>query len=506
MPTAELQKRFIVFLVFAGVITLILIAIPFVENGLREYVLSQFGLDVVNGEVISTDGVAPTMMTSTMIGLVVNLFHIGKIILWMALVISIVRFVAFLLLKTAFRTSGQNEISSLLKTVISIIVYIVAFFVIFQSQYPGVQLAPLFTGSTIIGIVVGLALQDTLGNLFAGIALQADQPFQVGDVVTFSNKSSGVIEAVSWRGVKIRTFQNKLLVISNSMLGKEAIEVSPKDNLNARIVFFNTVYSASPAKTIQIVREAVRQVDNVSQKIRPVVRIRNLGDNGLDWEVKYWATDYRLHNDTDALIRQRIWYAFNREKIDFAYPTHTVHLVRDEEEPTVDEYLNATVERLSNIPIFAPLSDDELEKLARASKDRIFAPGEMIVRRGQEGNSMFVITRGLVDVEVLQGDTPKVINSLKENDYFGEMSLLTGEPRTATVRSQAETEVVQINKSALKPIFEANPELVESICKMIEERKAILNAEVPGNEVAADVQGKGVMSAIRKFFGMKQVH
>ncbi|NOT48454.1 MAG: mechanosensitive ion channel [Acidobacteria bacterium] len=503
MATAELQKRFIYFVIFAGVVILILIAFPFVEGGLRDYVLARFGLDVVEGQVVSTDGVAPTMMTTTMIGLVVNLFHIAKIFLWMALVISIVRFVAFLLLKTAFRGSGQSEISSLLKTVISIIVYIVAFFIIFQSQYPGVQLAPLFTGSTIIGIVVGLALQDTLGNLFAGIALQADQPFQVGDVVAFANKANGVIEAVSWRGVKIRTFQNKLLVISNSVLGKESIEVAPKGNLNARIVFFNTLYSNSPAKTIQIVRDAVRQVENVSQKIRPIVRIRNLGENGLDWEVKYWADDYTLYNDTDALIRQRIWYAFQRDNIHFAYPTRTVFMQQTAEEPNIDEYLNVTVERLSRIPIFAPLSDEELHKLARASKDRVFAPGEAIVRRGQEGNSMFVVTRGTVDVEILQGNLPKVINTLRESDYFGEMSLLTGEPRTATVRAQTETEVVQINKSALKPIFEGNPELVESICKMIEERKAILNAKSPDQAESTTQTDKGVMASIRKFFGIK---
>jgi small-conductance mechanosensitive channel len=132
-----------------------------------------------------------------------------------------------------------------------------------------VPLAPLFTGSTILGIVVGLALQDTLGNLFAGIALQADQPFQVGDVVTMMNQQGGVVESVSWRGVKIRTFQNKLLVISNAVMGKEMIEVAPKENLNARLVHFNTVYTDSPSRTIQLLRDAVRQVENVSSKIRP---------------------------------------------------------------------------------------------------------------------------------------------------------------------------------------------------------------------------------------------
>jgi small-conductance mechanosensitive channel/CRP-like cAMP-binding protein len=502
MPPSELQRRSVYFLIFAGTVTLVLILLSFVESGLTDYGLAQFGLEIREGQLRSLDGTQPSMMTNALVDLVLNLFRIAKVLLWMALIIAVVRYVALLIFKTALRGS-QTEVASLLRTVISIIVYIVAFFIIFQSQYPNVQLAPLFTGSTIIGIVVGLALQDTLGNLFSGIALQADQPFQVGDVVSFVNGTGGVIEAVSWRGVKIRTFQNKLLVLSNAVMGKEPIEVAPKDNLNARLVFFNTLYTNSPAKTIHIVREAVRQVENVSPKIRPIVRIRNLGDNGIDWEVKYWADDYSKFNDTDALVRQRIWYAFQREKIHFAYPTRTIYMHEAEAEQTIDDYLNVTVERLSRIPIFAPLSDEELEKLARASKDRIFAPGEAIVRRGQEGNSMFVITRGSVAVQILQGTEAKTINTLRESDYFGEMSLLTGEPRTATVVAVEETEVVQINKSALKPIFEANPELVDSICRMIEERRAILDQMTDEKTESVSTTDKGVMASIRKFFGIK---
>ncbi len=507
MPSSELYRRTLFFLVFAGIVIIVLMVLPFVETGLQEYVLARFGLGITpEGQVIHTDGTAPAMMTITLIGVGLNIFHIVKIVLWMALVIAIVRYVWFLVMKTAFRGSGQTEISSLLKTVISIVVYIVAFFIVFQSQYPNVQLAPLFTGSTIIGIVVGLALQDTLGNLFAGIALQADQPFQVGDVVSLSSRQSGVIESVSWRGVKIRTFQNKLLVISNSMMGKEAIEVAPKNNLNARLVFFNTLYTNSPAKTIQAVREAVRHVENVSQKIRPIVRIRNLGDNGIDWEIKYWAEDYTKYNDTDALVRQRVWYVFNREKLDFAFPTRTVYMHPLVEEPTHEEFLNQTVETLGRIPIFSPLSDDELERLAVASKERVFAPGEAIVRRGQEGNSMFVIRRGTVDVQVLQGDEVHTINTLRESDYFGEMSLLTGELRTATVVATSETEVIQINKSGLKPIFEANPELVQSVSNMIEERRALLSEIATTDEEQKKKKDRTVIGSIRKFFGIRKAH
>jgi small-conductance mechanosensitive channel/CRP-like cAMP-binding protein len=505
MPASELRRKTTFFLIFAGSVSLILILFPFIEDGLWAYVEAQFGLVVAeNGAVRTVTGEAPRQMIETTVGLVVNVLNIINIILWMALVIAIVRYVGWLIVKTAHRGARQGEVSTLVQTVLSIVIYIVAFFIIFQSQYPSVQLAPLFTGSAIIGIVVGLALQDTLGNLFSGLALQADQPFQVGDVVMIPTRGEGVVEAVSWRGVKIRTFQNKLLVVSNSVLGKEIIEVAPKNNLNAKLVFFNTLYSHSPSRTIHVVREAVRQAENVSQKMRPVVRIRNLAPDGIDWEVKYWLEDYTLQHDTDALVRQRIWYAFQREKIKFAYPTRTVHVEEKAEVIAPEEVVNTYAEHLNRVSIFAPLSEEEIEQLANASEARTYAPGEPIVRRGQQGNSMFVIISGGVKVQIPEKTYQKTINNLKENDFFGEMSLLTGEPRTATVIATEETEVLRIDKEGLKPIFENNPPLVQSIVEQIEERRALLQAQAEAESLDQDDEKrKGVMKSIKGFFGLR---
>ena len=456
MPTSELQKKAIFFVVFVVLTILVLSALPFVESWLQASVFPPFGLYFEKGWEL-TEASAKVAMNVTYATATETFFRILKIGLWMAVVIAFVRFFAHLILQTANRNSAQTDTSSLLRTVLSITIYIIAFFIIFQAQFPGVPLTGIFTGSTILGIVVGLALQDTLGNLFAGLALQADQPFQVGDVVSIAGRGEGVVESVSWRGVKIRTFQSKLLVISNAVLGKETIEVAPKDNLNAKIVFFNSHYSRSPARTIQVVRDAVRQVENVSQKMRPVVRIRQLGENGIDWEVKYWLDDYKLQHDTDALIRQRIWYVFQREKIEFAYPTRTVHIEPKPVEAAPEEIVNSIAECLNRVSIFSPLSDEEIERLANASTSRVYAPGEAIVRMGQVGNSMFVIIRGSVKVQIPEKTYQKTINNLRENDFFGEMSLLTGEPRSANVIAEEESEVLRIDKNGLKPIFEGNP-------------------------------------------------
>jgi small-conductance mechanosensitive channel/CRP-like cAMP-binding protein len=499
----ELRKRTVFFLISTTIITLVLIIIPS-ETTIQQYLMNYFGLALTpEGKIISTDGSMTSQVSETSIGLILNFYHLVKIALWMAIVIIFVRFVNFLIFHVALRNSPQNEISSLIKTILSVIVCILAFFIIFQSQYPNVQLAPLFTGSTILGIVVGLALQDTLGNLFAGIALQADQPFQVGDVLNLqSNKWTGVVESVSWRGVKLRTFQNKIVVISNASLGKEFIEVSPRDNLNARLVFFNTLYSASPSRTIHLIREVVRQVENVSPKIRPVVRIRNLGENGLDWEIKYWLEDYAKYNDTDALIRQRIWYAFQRENIHFAFPTRTLFIENQSLEPDFAESVNEIFERLSDVPLFAPLTDEETQKIAESVEAKIFSPDEKIVRRGQDGNSMFVIHRGAVKVQINENGKIKVLRNLSEGDFFGEMGLFTGEPRTATVVATEETEVLEITQSCLKPILKENPDLVERFGDIIEERRAKLTEVNAQHTTDPQANQSGMFDSIRKFFGL----
>jgi small-conductance mechanosensitive channel len=493
MADPLIKRKILFYFILAGIISALLLVLFLVEETTRSYLVSYFSLVVGEGGRLSapTDGSPRSEMAVTIIRLFFSIYQLIKILLWMGLVVAIVRAIGYALFATTLREPGHTEIASLGKTVLSIVIYIVAFFVIFQSQYPNVDLGALFTGSTIIGIVVGLALQDTLGNLFAGLAMQADQPFQVGDVVEISNRGIGIVETVSWRGIKIRTFQNKLLVMSNAVLGKETIEVAPRENLNARLVFFNTLYSNSPSRTALAVREAVRQVENVSQKRRPIVRIRNLADNGIDWEVKYWCEDYARHNESDALIRQRIWYVFRREGIDFAYPTRTVHIEPKREEADQVEYINIASEQIVKVPIFEPLSEDEVERLAK------------IVRRGQEGTSMFVIVRGSVKVQVPAQDGQKTVNQLYANDFFGEMSLLTGEPRSATVITEEETEVLEIGKPALKPIFEANPGLVESIGNLIEERRELLGPENAAVDSESARPHKSVMRSLKNFFGLK---
>jgi len=424
-----------------------------------------------------------------------------QLVLFGILAYIVVRGLSFLIFGM-FRLRRGFDAPTLVRNVFSIVAFSLLFLLIFTFEFPKANLGALFTTSAIFGVILGLALQDTLGNFFAGISLQADRPFQVGDVITVgTQRHTGVVEEISWRAIKIRTFQNHVVLINNSGAAKEPIEVCPRDNLNARLVFFNTLYTDSPAKTIHVVREAVRETDNVSARVTPIVRIRNLGDYGVEYECKYWLEDYAKYNDTDALIRQRIWYAFRRAGLNFAFPTRTLHIERKPGSEIRETDGGAIVERLSAVDIFAPLSVEETQMLALAAVRHVFAPGETVIRAGDPGSSMFVVHNGRVQVQVNENGRPRPVATLNEGDFFGEMALFTGEPRTANVVALEETEVLEIGHGAMKQVFDTNPDLVESLSFIMTERRQGLASQIDSQTGTTD-ESAGILSSIKRFFGI----
>jgi small-conductance mechanosensitive channel/CRP-like cAMP-binding protein len=475
----RLQKNKVV--LFSVATALVILAIYLIfrfDHGIRELLKTQMGL---------------ASRTETIMGVL-------RLVSFAVLAYLAVRALNALIFGLIFRFRRGFEAPTLVRNIFSIIAFTALFFLIFTLIFPDANLGAVFTTSAIFGVILGLALQDTLGNFFAGISLQADRPFQVGDVITVgAQRHTGVVEEITWRAVKIRTFQNHIVLISNSTAAKEPIEVCPRENLNARIVFFNTLYSDSPAKTIHVVREAVREADNVSQKISPIVRIRDLGDSAVEYEVKYWLNDYAKYNDTDALVRQRIWYAFRRAGLSFAFPTRTL-LVERRSQPTGDG--GAIVERLAAVDIFAPLSAEETAMLAQAATSHVFAPGETVIRAGDPGSSMFVVHNGRVSVQLSEGGRARTVATLSEGAFFGEMALFTGEPRTASIVAIEETEVLEIGHAAMKQVFDTNPDLVESLSYIIAERRQGLAASEDLSSADED-QSAGLLQSIKRFFGLK---
>jgi len=187
--------------------------------------------------------------------------------------------------------------------------------------------------------------------------------------------------------------------------------------------------------------------------------------------------------------------------LNFAFPTRTLLVERKHaaEKRTGDG--GALVERLSAVDIFAPLSVEETGMLANAAVRHIFAPGETVIRAGEPGSSMFVVHSGRVRVQVNENGRPRPVATLNEGDFFGEMALFTGEPRTANVVALEETEVLEIEHAAMKRVFDTNPDLVESLSFIITERRKGLATQVEADNGIED-ESAGILSAIKRFFGI----
>jgi small-conductance mechanosensitive channel/CRP-like cAMP-binding protein len=481
MNSPRRNNKVVLFCIATAIVLLVIYLIFRFDYGIRELLNTHMGLASRAGTIV---GVLRLVSFAILAYLLVRALN--------AFIFGLVRF------RRGF------EAPTLVRNIFSIVAFTALFFLIFTLIFPNANLGAVFTTSAIFGVILGLALQDTLGNFFAGISLQADRPFQVGDVITVgSERHTGVVEEITWRAVKIRTFQNHIVLISNSTAAKESIEVCPRENLNARLVFFNTIFTDSPAKAIHVVREAVREADNVSPKVAPIVRVRDIGDSAMEYEVKYWLIDYAKYNDTDALVRQRIWYAFRRAGLTFAYPTRTLLVERMSRSGAVDaDGGGAIVERLAAVDIFAPLSAEETAMLAHAATSHVFAPGETVIRAGDPGSSMFVVHNGRVSVQVSENGRSRTVATLSEGAFFGEMALFTGEPRTANIVAIEETEVLEIGHAAMKQVFDTNPDLVESLSYIIAERRQGLVASE--NLSATDAEkSAGLLKSIKRFFGMK---
>src|SRR5258705_8511403 len=303
MNSPRRNNQVVLFCIATAIVLLVIYLVFHFDKGINDLLNTQMGLASRAGTIMG----------------------VLRLVSFAVLAYLVVRALNALIFGLIFRFRRGFEAPTLVRNIFSIIAFTALFFLIFTLIFPNANLGAVFTTSAIFGVILGLALQDTLGNFFAGISLQADRPFQVGDVITVgSERHTGVVEEITWRAVKIRTFQNHIVLISNSTAAKEPIEVCPRENLNARIVFFNTLFTDSPAKTIHVVREAVREADNFSPKVAPIVRVRDIGESAMEYEVKYWLIDYAKYNDNDALVRQRIWYAIRRSGLTLAYPTRTL--------------------------------------------------------------------------------------------------------------------------------------------------------------------------------------
>ncbi|MFN0060872.1 MAG: cyclic nucleotide-binding domain-containing protein [Planctomycetota bacterium] len=427
----------------------------------------------------------------------------------LALAIALLQILTHWLSTERARLRGRTEMPALLRDLIrySVLVFCVA---LALKAIWGEDVSPLIGALGVGGVVLGFALQETLSNFFAGLALIAEKPFVQGDWVQIGSTAEGRIEQMTWRATKIRTRREDLAIFPNSVVTKEIIVNFLKPTrVHALNLPVSASYNDAPDHVKQTLLELLAQVPGVLKSPAPVIYLTGYGDSAINYAIKCYIDDYDKRSAIEDQILSRVWYAFRRNAIEIPFPIQTVYQHNIAERVDLGEsapVLPLTL--LGRTAIFAPLNPQELARLASACRLQEFGSNEPVIRQGEPGDSMFIIVSGLARVAVRRDDansTETTVAELGGGGVFGEMSLLTGEPRSATVYATTQLRVLLVPKDALAPLLAASPNAAERLAEVVTQRRsqsvAATTTEATQVGAAAAVRdSSNVLKMIRRFF------
>lgn len=368
-------------------------------------------------------------------------------------------------------------VSSILGDVLVIVAYVLWGLV--RLNQAGVEFTHLVTTSAVLTAVLAFAMQDTLGNLLGGLALQMDNSLEIGDWIVLDD-ISGQVTDIQWRYTALLTRSGEKVVIPNSHLMKNRYYVLCDKHSAVRHwrrwVWFNVDLAVSPAQVIDVATEAVvsAHIPNVVDDPPPSCVLMAFGEGFARYGLRYWMADPRLDDPTDSEVRKHVLAALQRKGIRLAVSDHTVHLVKEGQghrRAVRSRELARRLETIDRIGIFRSLDDDERQDLAERLVYAPFAKGDVLTRQGAVAHWLYIIVSGEAEAwwQPPEGEQ-RLLERRGPGSVFGELGLMTGEPRRATVVAVTDIEAYRLDKESFEHIIQDRPELAEQMSQILQRR------------------------------------
>lgn len=375
---------------------------------------------------------------------------------------------------------ARAHFSTIFKDILMITLWGLVLLIVLRQEFT-VDLTPLLASTAVVAVVVGLALQESLGNIFSGLTLQLSKPFAPGDWLRSGN-FVGRVQGIGWRSTAILTRNNEKLEVPNSLMAKDTL-VNYSVGAVSDEVKIGLSYSTPPNFVREVILEALRSMPGIMQFPPPEVYTWEYGDSAIRYRVRYWMADFADAERLRDTVATGLWYVLRRKSIEIPFPqmvlrSSLAHTEREGHESFEAGILNG----LRQVDFLRSLRDEELRMLVPGVVVQRFGAGEAIVREGDDGDSLFIIRQGTVEVLVGAPDGKQVhIRDLSPPAFFGEMALMTGERRTATIRAKSDVELLELNREAFGELFKNHPETAtqmgEVIAFRMTERRERLSAE-----------------------------
>jgi small-conductance mechanosensitive channel/CRP-like cAMP-binding protein len=396
--------------------------------------------------------------------------HIGAavILLSTALVVALVnRYVWDLY----FEKKRQTLIPHFLREVVGGIIFLIALLFVLSSGYHAeAQLKGLLAGSGIVAIILGFAGQNLFAGIIGGISIQINRPYKVGDWLQVGDRFAEVME-INWRSTRLRTNDAIYLDIpNNEMVSHTIINLHYPTVVHAMRIRVGVEYKNPPNRVKDALFRAASTAEGVLPEPKVKVFLVDFADSAVIYEIKFYMGNHSRINEINDAVRTNVWYELKRQGITIPFPIRTLHVERKPVASMQEEYQEARA-ILRSEALFECLSDEQIDSLVQQSQVSHFGRGERVIIEGAEGESMFVLLRGAAEVSISKNGTSIPVATLKAPDCFGEMSLLTGEHRTATVRAETDCQVMEIGKPVMAEVLRSSPDCLERLSELLAKRK-----------------------------------
>jgi small-conductance mechanosensitive channel/CRP-like cAMP-binding protein len=399
----------------------------------------------------------------------------------------------------AVRLRSSVAPPKILRDVGNFVLYGLSALPILQTQLD-MDLGGLLATSAVLSVVIGLALQETLGNLFAGLSLQLERPYQVGDFIRIGEHTGRVMQ-IGWRATRIMTFRRESITLPNSMVAKEVVKnFSFAYEPVAIDIYLGLSYETPPNQVKAAVLDVMKEVPTLLQNPPPQCRTWAYDESSIRYQLRYWVADFSQADNTMEELYTRLWYRLRRENIEVPFPQRVVH-TRGERTARTEFSPETVGELLRAVDLFAMLSQAELDQLRRDLVPRRFGKGERVIEEGAEGRTFYLVASGEVSVRTSRG---LEVTRLKRGSYFGEMSLLTGEPRAATVVAVEDAVLLELDRPAFAHLFVSQPGLARQLSALLAQRRTQLRAVAEAGGAGADPMPEAgrILGRLRQIFGL----
>ncbi len=394
----------------------------------------------------------------------------------------------------------------LIQDLLAGLIYLSAVFAITAYVF-NLPIQGLLATSGVIAIILGLALQSTLSDVFSGIVLNFSRPYRPGDWISVEGGTEGRVIEMNWRATHVLTGKRDMAIVPNSAIAKaKIVNASSPSGIHGVTVTVQIDRKATPGAGIKIIERALLNSRLVMTRPAPWITVKSITGTGTEFETVFFVEDLIHATEAQNELLDLIYRHVVAAGLDLVSVDHSPY-----PRPRPDPSVNASTcpqRALELVEIFAALTPDERQSLAAKMKQKTIDKGEVLLEPGVVLQSLFIMGTGVLSLTHIVAGNEIESMRLGPGDHFGEIGLLSGAATAARVTALLPTTVYELTKDDLAPILEARATVAQELGRELARRQVAYNSmaspevcdAVPVNRVASWFADR-----LHKLFGLAYV-